>query len=95
MTEQNHMNLKFYSMIEDRIHFHNIQHVAEERRRIPSSLLSMTDTYHEQYNDKTNYNCKLKITYDQAHHCKIVSLFPTHLSLLWCSNLFNILCRKL
>lgn len=48
MTEHNHMNLKFYSMIEDRIHFHNIQHVAEERRRIPSSLLSMTDTYHEQ-----------------------------------------------
>lgn len=48
MTEHKHLNLKFYSMIEDHIHFHNIQHVAEERRRIPSSLLSMTNTYHEQ-----------------------------------------------
>lgn len=40
MTEQNHMNLKFYSMIEDHVLFHNMQHVVqeEEESQVPYYL---------------------------------------------------------
>lgn len=33
MTEQNHMNLSFYSMIKDCINMHTIEHGLQEKKK--------------------------------------------------------------